>query len=148
MTRRELFARRFFAKVRVNPNGCWEWTAFRTVDGYGMVGDGNGKVTGAHRASYTFFNGPIPKGLHIDHLCKNPSCVRPAHLEMVTPAENTWRAFGSDAERCPRGHVRAEVGTTKQRACRECGREASRRWKERVGYVSQWKAWREAQQAI
>jgi len=36
--------------------------------------------------------GPIPDGLHLDHLCANPPCVRPDHLEPVTQAENNRRA--------------------------------------------------------
>ena len=36
-------------------------------------------------------NGPIPAGMVIDHLCRNRNCVRPDHLEVVTPAQNTRR---------------------------------------------------------
>jgi hypothetical protein len=36
--------------------------------------------------------GPVPEGLELDHLCENPPCCNPAHLEPVTHAENNRRA--------------------------------------------------------
>jgi HNH endonuclease len=35
--------------------------------------------------------GPIPKGLHVDHVCEVTWCQRPDHLDEVTKAENTRR---------------------------------------------------------
>lgn len=45
----------------------------------------------AHRAVYDEIVGPIPYGLTLDHLCANPPCVNPAHMEPVTPGENRKR---------------------------------------------------------
>jgi hypothetical protein len=75
------------SKVHASDNGCWEWTGAKMPTGYGHF-----QGTTAHRASYEMFVGPIPEGLHVDHLCMNKSCVNPAHLEPVTPAENNRRA--------------------------------------------------------
>ena len=36
-------------------------------------------------------DGSIGDGLVIDHLCRNPRCVNPDHLEPVTTAVNTLR---------------------------------------------------------
>lgn len=74
--------------------GCWIWQKATNPGGYGVVvkADGSGATTMAHRRSYETFVGPIPDGLHIDHLCSVPSCINPAHLQPVTQAENNRRA--------------------------------------------------------
>jgi hypothetical protein len=66
--------------------GCWVWQRGVTALGYGCDKDGM-----AHRVYYERHKGPIPEGLYIDHLCRNPPCVNPDHLEPVTPAENIRR---------------------------------------------------------
>jgi hypothetical protein len=70
---------------------CWEWTGSRNPKGYGSVTNGKGASMLAHRRSYEIFNGPIPDGFEVDHLCENTSCVNPAHLEAVTPEEHRRR---------------------------------------------------------
>jgi hypothetical protein len=45
----------------------------------------------AHRIAYEAFRGPIAAGLEIDHLCRNPRCCNPVHLEPVTHRENVRR---------------------------------------------------------
>jgi hypothetical protein len=40
---------------------------------------------------YEDLRGPIPGGLVIDHLCRNPRCVNPGHMEPVSQAENVRR---------------------------------------------------------
>lgn len=73
-------------------DSCWIWSGSVTrKNGYGQV---SYKSThyGAHRFFYEHFIGKIPKGMQIDHLCKNPLCVNPKHLECVTPKENLLRS--------------------------------------------------------
>jgi hypothetical protein len=53
---------RFMAKVRVDENGCWRWTAGHNRKGYGCFGMKRQNM-GAHRAAYMLFVGPIPEGL-------------------------------------------------------------------------------------
>ena len=72
---------------------CWEWTGSRNPKGYGSVTNGRGGSMLAHRKAYQETVGEIPDGMQLDHLCKNTSCVNPAHLEPVTNAENMRRRY-------------------------------------------------------
>jgi hypothetical protein len=70
---------------------CWIWQrATLKPRGYGTAYR-NGKSGLAHRIYYEEHVGPIPKGLHLDHLCEVPACVNPDHLEPVTCRENLRR---------------------------------------------------------
>lgn len=120
---------RFCAKVQLpsTPDGCWEWTACRN-DGYGQLRV-VGRTVWAHRYAYERFVGPIQDGLVLDHLCRNPGCVNPAHLEPVTNRENLLRgdtipALNASKTHCKRGHEFTGRNTGRQpsggRRCRAC----------------------------
>lgn len=71
---------------------CWRWTGRTLKSGYGQFYDfKNNKNIYIHRLSYELLKTNIPKGLHIDHLCRNRSCCNPEHLEPVTREENIKR---------------------------------------------------------
>lgn len=129
-----------WAKVAEHPNGCWVWTAAVTSCGYGRL-TRERRVYMAHRWIYTGLVDAIPEGLTLDHLCRTPACVNPAHLEPVTLRENILRGNGVGVRNaakthCARGHEFTAENTYRKtggkRGCRECGRQATRRWRERT----------------
>ena len=104
--------------IVTNENGCHVWQAHVLPHGYGTI-TVDGKTHLAHRYVYSVEVGPIPDGLHIDHLCRNRACVNPAHLEPVTQAVNNRRAADAQ-ETCRRGHVRTPENTRIEGGYRRC----------------------------
>jgi hypothetical protein len=132
-------AERFWAKVNIRAaDECWEWQAFTTPKGYGRFNTGTGASSAwAHRYAYELLVGPIPDGLVIDHLCRNPGCCNPVHMEPVTAVENTMRGHSFSAvnaakTHCVRGHPLAgsnlgRDGKSGKRWCRTCRYEINRK---------------------
>jgi hypothetical protein len=121
----------FWAKVDTTGD-CWEWTASRHPSGYGQIAwrtDGKSLPRRAHRVAWELLVGSIPDGMELDHLCRNPACVNPDHLEVVTHRENMRRGmgvFGINARKthCNSGHRLDEDNTIREpggtRRCRTC----------------------------
>lgn len=122
--------KRFKTKVKIMENGCWEWMASKSHDGYGRYGLHSDYVY-AHRFSYEYFFKAIPAGMQLDHLCRNTACVNPDHLELVTPQVNILRSNGISAINarkitCINGHefnlFNTYIDKNGKRYCRECDR--------------------------
>lgn len=96
-------------RYAIDKNGCWVWLQQRKL-GYGAMSVRPYGGFQAHRVSYTAYKGKIPKGLFIDHLCRNRYCINPDHLEPVTHEENIRRSpivpssINAAKTHCIRGH--------------------------------------------
>ncbi|MFF8953854.1 HNH endonuclease signature motif containing protein [Streptomyces sp. NPDC014940] len=120
---------------------CLVWTAAVSNTGYGAAWDpGTKRVRTAHALAYEKSVGPVPEGLHLDHLCRVRACINPAHLEPVTPGENVRRgnspgAIAVRTNLCPKGHPLTDdnvtvlrSGTGTRRRCKTCHRARQARY--------------------
>jgi hypothetical protein len=139
---RESKATRFWAKVDRNGplpprhpalGPCWLWTGHQGDRGYAPRGR-----QGAYHFAYRWAGKICPPGYELDHLCRNPGCVNPDHLEPVTHHVNILRGDAPPARaarqtHCLNGHPYNEANTyyygpgKRSRYCRVCGREWRRR---------------------
>jgi hypothetical protein len=124
---------RFWRKVKIgSPDECWEWQGMIRYDGYGQFSLTHSQRILAHRFAYESKITPIPKGLTIDHLCRNHVCCNPRHMEPVTIGENVRRGISAQIEaarrraitHCPQGHPYDAENTyitpCGARACKAC----------------------------
>ena len=79
---------------------CWFWIGSMDGKGYGKyTRRGPDYQRGAHRVYWETFNGPVPEGMQLDHLCEEPTCVNPDHLEPVPQIVNLKREAASRRRR-------------------------------------------------
>ncbi len=128
---------RFWRRVKILENGCWQWTGLKDRSGYGRFSlarrqaKKNAQVAAAHRWAYSQYVGPIAGNAQVHHKCENPSCVNPIHLEQLTALAHVHAhpknaAMVNKAKTvCKRGHQLEYFG--KYRKCRTCINESSKR---------------------
>lgn len=86
------------ARIAVDlDTSCWLVSGYGTGKGHAKAFAG-GREHKAHRLIYTCLVGMIPEEHVLDHVkasgCRHRNCANPAHLEPVTPQENTRRGDG------------------------------------------------------
>lgn len=142
--------------VRVEDRGhstpCLIYEGALGGNGYGQtyIGsrlDGTRRNQFVHRVVWEHFNGAIPDGMQIDHLCRQKTCCKLSHLEVVTPAENWMRTTGPATTRaraaavthCPLGHEYTPENTRwkdtrgyQTHSCRTCERFRGQLWRIRL----------------
>jgi hypothetical protein len=121
---------------------CWIWIG--SPGGAKGRDYGHIKISGksfkAHRFAYELLRGPIPKGMVIDHLCRNRMCVNPEHMEIVTNKENILRGEGIAAKEarmtvCKNGHALTGENLyiapkSGKRRCRQCNKVSAKAWRD------------------
>lgn len=129
----------FWRRIEFTPT-CWLW-----LGANGPWGHGNfhcKKYSGpAHRFAYQFEHGSVPSHLVIDHMCRNPKCVRPSHLRAVTQRENLassplWTGHRTKCKKCG-AKLTVWPKASPYKRCRQCNilklREASRVRRRKLG---------------
>ncbi len=121
---------RFASRVRAAESGCWEWQGWLNDKGYGYI-HSEGRDQPVYRVLWREVIGEIPAGHELDHLCVNPACFNPAHLEPVTHAENQ-RRIAQRMKGCRKaGHDWSDPNNVRvrpdgSRFCAECNRQDMR----------------------
>lgn len=88
-------------RTRLGSDGCVLWTGALNSSGYPTYGiplPYSAWPIGGHRLSFAVHHGynalphaefpPKADTLVLDHICENPACVNPLHLQVVTHSEN------------------------------------------------------------
>ena len=89
---------------------CWVWTAglIKQRGGYGMFALRKGVIRRAHRVAWELTYGP-PGDLWVLHHCDNPPCVRPGHLFLGTPKDNSGDMEAKSRGNHPKGSARPQA---------------------------------------
>jgi len=121
-------------RVKIELNGCWRLPHKDNGVGYIRISF-QGERIYAHRYFYACAYGRIPGKLDCDHLCRNPFCCNPEHIEPVSHRENLNRGnhFHRRKTHCKHGHPFDEKNTYHRsdgkRACNICVNKRKREWR-------------------
>ena len=129
-----LLAEKLWARVPSRPEdaeACWEFLGYRLPKGYGRLSVGNRAGVYAHRAAWVVSGFTLGEFDELDHLCKNTSCVRPTHLQVVPRGWNGRQGNVTQHLRqrthCKKGHeltgenvYLSESAWRPARMCRTC----------------------------
>lgn len=110
--KKESIQERFWSKVNITDLfSCWEWTGYKNIQGYGIIGI-NGKLIKAHRVAWELIYGPIPENICVLHKCDNPSCVYIGHLFIGTYQDNNADRDRKNRQACTQGELNGQCTLT------------------------------------
>ena len=124
--------KRFWNHVRKTAD-CWLWTGGNN-ERYGVFFAGGDRTRGkvlAHKWSFEHHFGPVPEGLEVNHRCEVTLCVRPDHLEELTPRDNVRYGTSHTANKARQTHCvnnheftpeNTYIRSNGTRACKACRR--------------------------
>ena len=117
MKQRRITEANYTVDARGYETPCWIYKNPRSPRALGQYNHIriNGKQVYVHRAMYEQEVGPIPDGLVLDHLCHQPPCIRPDHLDPVTDAINVQRGRHGRLDRESVLAIRHEQGNVSAR---------------------------------
>lgn len=130
---------RILSAIQIDEHGCWLWPGALTSSGYGVLTVRAGGTSRVHLRIWQHYNGPVPAGSELDHICRVRRCCNPDHLEPVTRSANQLR--GRNGERslvCKYGHwllgdnvLIRQRDTKIERICRTCAKDRMARFIDR-----------------
>lgn len=133
---------KLYENTAIDPEtDCYNFTRGLDHSGRGRLWY-EGRQHQAHKIGYELTFGPVPAGLVLDHLCENPACWNPWHLEPVTQRVNLARSATSVAGKClRRNHPNCVCWDRTAPSCPEHGQlHWIDDWAERVAAVYSRKA--------
>ena len=79
---------RIMRNITKTPKDCWEWNGFKNEAGYGMIWL-DGKQSRVHRIVLSRkLDRPLTDIEVTRHICNNPPCCNPDHLQVGTTQDN------------------------------------------------------------
>lgn len=120
----DLLPARIMDRVQTGSD-CWTWRGWHNNLGYGYT-HWQGRDRPVHRVIMEVL-GLVSAEQDIDHLCRNPGCCNPTHLEAVSHRENIKRGRAGTKTACKLGHDWTDprnvyVRRDGRRWCAECQR--------------------------
>lgn len=109
--------------IKDDPSGCWLWPNKPNGDGYSTI-DERGRRLLLHRLVLSWYIGPLPSGVVVDHRCFNRACCNPDHLRLATDKQNIENRSGLNQNntsgyrgvtRTKSGRWRVQVGHARER---------------------------------
>ena len=101
-TKEEKYKRRFFKKVSVLENKCWNWTG-ALAGGRQPCFVYKGKNVSASRVALILYKGEEPEEKYVFHTCKSRLCVNPDHLKPAPTCPSPFK--GMHRPECDSSHI-------------------------------------------